>query len=257
MQWHGVGSGAWLAYAPLFTPKWARLEKAAPAAFSIIFNMAQAESRMDEARVREKTGKGWDEWFSIIDSMGGMPLGHTKIAKALRDQHGVDPWYSQMLTVQYERERGGRKINQRAKGFDISFQRKIKAPVDRVYRAWTEPDELNRWFTTKAKVEAKVGGRYSNADGDAGEFRRVEPNKRLVFTWEQKQHQPGSVVDVMFMPEGPEKTVVYLTHRKLQSKEDADDLKNGGWRWALDSLKSYLESGRPVKYEDWKAQLAK
>ena len=36
----------------------------------------------------------------------------------------------------------------------------------------------------------------------------------------------------------------------LKTKKDRENTKEG-WSWAMDSLKSYLETGEPVRHEDW------
>ena len=59
----------------------------------------------DEA-VRSKTGRGWDEWFAVLDEWDVPAVGHTATAKRLREELGVDPWWAQAVTVRYEHERG-------------------------------------------------------------------------------------------------------------------------------------------------------
>jgi hypothetical protein len=59
-----------------------------------------------EERVREKTGKGWDYWYGILDKFDVRSKGHTATAKYLRDKRKVDPWWAQAITVRYERVRG-------------------------------------------------------------------------------------------------------------------------------------------------------
>lgn len=38
---------------------------------------------------------------------------------------------------------------------------------------------------------------------------------------------------------------------KLENEKQIEEMKTG-WRWALSSLKSYLETDKPVSYNDWK-----
>ena len=62
--------------------------------------------RITEEAVREKTGRGWEEWFAILDAWGAKDQGHTASARHLRDEHGVSAWWAQAVTVRYEYERG-------------------------------------------------------------------------------------------------------------------------------------------------------
>ena len=64
---------------------------------------------ISDETVRAKTGKGWDEWFSILDTWGMQEQGHTLTAKHLRENHGLSGWWAQTVTVRYEWERGLRK----------------------------------------------------------------------------------------------------------------------------------------------------
>lgn len=210
---------------------------------------------ISDESVRAKTGKTWAEWMEVLDQFGGKEKGHKAMARYLKDEIGITAWWSQMVTVQYERDRGMREVNERPKGFSLSVSRTVAVPIERTWRAFAETDELNRWFTTGAKQDFKEGGRYENADKDAGTFRRIVPMKRIRFTWEQPIHAAGSEVEVAFTSKGNTKTQIVLTHEKLVSKKEVDDLREG-WSWAMDSLKSHLETGKNIPWSDWKAARA-
>ena len=126
------------------------------------------ERKISDAAVIKATGKGWDEWFGILDRWKAPEKGHTAIAKWLESKHGVDGWYAQEITVQYERARGLREVGQKGKHFEVGVTRTIRATAEEAFEALTKARHWNRWFTKRARVNAKVGGRYSNADGDRG-----------------------------------------------------------------------------------------
>ncbi|WP_235623020.1 DUF4287 domain-containing protein [Tolypothrix sp. PCC 7601] len=68
---------------------------------------SKAGSRsIKEETVKAKTGKGWDEWFSILDQWDVKEQGHTKTAAYLRSQYALSPWWSQAVTARYEWEHG-------------------------------------------------------------------------------------------------------------------------------------------------------
>lgn len=139
----------------------------------------------------------------------------------------------------------------------VRVQRTIGASRDRVYEALTQPKHLNRWFTQKAKCDLRVGGRYSNADHDAGEFTRLTPGRALGFTWENPAACPGTTVAIRLYPAGRGRCRMVLGHSGLPKKEQGIDGLYGGWSWALSSLKSYLETGKGVGHDAWMAQQKK
>ena len=50
----------------------------------------------------EATGRGWQAWFELLDSWEAASRSHTEIARWLREEHAVDGWYSQSITLGYE-----------------------------------------------------------------------------------------------------------------------------------------------------------
>jgi uncharacterized protein YndB with AHSA1/START domain len=141
-----------------------------------------------------------------------------------------------------------------ASGVALVARRTIKAAPERVFRAWTEPEQLVAWWGPRpvtcphAEVDLRVGGRYRivNALPDGrrleihGEFRVVEPPHRLVYTW-QIDDVPGesSVVTVRFEPRG-QNTEVIVVHEEIPS-ETVRDSHAKGWAGCLDALERHFE----------------
>ncbi|MEO5928319.1 MAG: SRPBCC family protein [Candidatus Kapaibacterium sp.] len=138
----------------------------------------------------------------------------------------------------------------RSAGTHVLSQLMIRSSASSAYAACANPELLSQWFTTGAQQDVHVGGRYSNNDGDSGEFLEVVPNQRLKFTWEQPRQAPGSRVTIEFIPQGVNEVHVRLTHSNIETEEDLAGLEDG-WRWALDSLKSFLERGIGIRYAEW------
>lgn len=75
-----------------------------------------SEPEMADVTLREATGRGWDEWCSILDAWPGHKDGHTAIATYLREKHAVEGWWAQTITVGYERITGLRLPHQQPDG---------------------------------------------------------------------------------------------------------------------------------------------
>ncbi len=128
----------------------------------------------------------------------------------------------------------------------LVLKKQISAPQERIFEAFTHAELLSTWFTTQAKVDLRVGGRYSNADKDEGVFLEIVRPSLVRFTWENADHCPGTEVRIEISREG----LVTLTHSKLASEEHVVGMRSG-WSWALDNVKLFLEAGRTVGYEEW------
>ncbi len=137
-------------------------------------------------------------------------------------------------------------------GWTVIKEIAVSANPGRVFGALTKPGELDRWFTHGAKVDLRVGGRYSNLDQDKGKFLEITANERLRFTWDNPGASPGSMVEVLLKGLRNE-TVMTLIHSGFKHKSDFTQYASGksGWNWALTNLKAHLEGRRIVTYEEW------
>src|SRR5690242_6294971 len=52
----------------------------------------------DEA-IRTRTGRGWEEWFEILDEWGAAERSHREVARWIADQQGIHPlaWNAQAV----------------------------------------------------------------------------------------------------------------------------------------------------------------
>lgn len=118
-------------------------------------------------------------------------------------------------------------------GHSVTVARVIPADAGALFRAWIDPDALAGWWSQQgdgwqfagAEVDARVGGRYrlgmSGPDGRkhvaTGEYREIDPPRRLVFTWDWEDPDPTvgeTLVTVEFRPLASA-TEVVVTHDRF------------------------------------------
>ncbi len=129
------------------------------------------------------------------------------------------------------------------------------ASQDRVFKAWTDANQLGQWFapnddcTTKADVDLRVGHEYriaiTHKGGDVntivGTYRVIDPPRKLVYTWRFEGSPMGdTLVTVDFSPEG-DATKVTVTHEQFTTTEDRDRHAEG-WNSGLSRLERKLPS---------------
>src|SRR5437763_14590432 len=84
---------------------------------------------MSDASVKQATGKTWAEWVRILDEAGSTSKPHRDIVRLVHSL-GTPDWWSQMVTVGYERIRGLREKGQRrGGGFEAGKSRTFRVPV--------------------------------------------------------------------------------------------------------------------------------
>ena len=182
--------------------------------------LAEAEPVVSEAALVEATGKGWDAWFAILDRWGGTSHSHIEIARYLADEQQVPMWWTQTITVSYERARGMRVKYQRPDGvFAVSSSKTIAAPVAEVYRAVVDDDRRSEWLTD-GKMMLRTG----------------TETKAAHFDWEAGPTR----VHVWFVDKGPAKTTVAVEHERLDGADEAE-LAKAAWAARLKGLKAFVE----------------
>jgi uncharacterized protein YndB with AHSA1/START domain len=165
------------------------------------------------------TGRTWSQWLSVLDKDGARDKTHADIASLLHDKHGCSGWWSQMVAVGYEQERGLRDKHQQADGYSISRSKTIAVAVSKLYQAWDNAKTRRRWL----------------ADPDF-HVRTATAYKSMRIDWVDG----ASRVEVYFASKDKAKSHVSVQHRKLDDAEQAETMK-AYWAEQLDKLKALLE----------------
>ena len=131
---------------------------------------------------------------------------------------------------------------------DLTMNRTLAAPAERVWRALTDPAALAAWFwpqrfATTTEVDLRAGGRY-RIDGTAvgmavsGEYVTVEPPNKLVFTWRWDGEPDETLVTIELTPVAAG-TELALRHERFTDDATRDSHAQG-WHDCLDRLPAYL-----------------
>jgi hypothetical protein len=171
--------------------------------------------------IRQRTGRGWEEWFDLLDEAGLAERPHREIARWVAELQGVVPlaWAAQAVTVSYERARGGRVVGQRPDGFAITASRTVGIPVARLFDAFAGEAERGRLL----------------AEADLRE-RGVTKPRSARFDWGDGRTR----VNVTFQARGEARSTVTVEHTRLPDADAAARMK-AWWRGRLTTLKELLE----------------
>ncbi|MBX3182774.1 MAG: SRPBCC family protein [Polyangiaceae bacterium] len=146
--------------------------------------------------------------------------------------------------------------------YELTLRRVLDAPPELVWRAYTDPELLSKWFCPKpwyitdAVVELRVGGRFNfmmhGPDGEkmpsSGVVLEVVPGRRLVTTdaftpdW-KPAGQPFMVSSVEMRPTDDGKTeyVAIASHWSEEALKQHEAMGfHEGWGLAADQLAELL-----------------
>jgi len=131
----------------------------------------------------------------------------------------------------------------------ITVYANINAPVQKVWKLWTDPAHIIKWnnasadwHTPRAENDLRVGGKFLSRmearDGsmgfDAGIYERVEPLKKIAYVLGD-----GRNVDVTFT----ENNGITEVSESFEAEEmNSIELQQAGWQSILDNFRKYAES---------------
>lgn len=141
----------------------------------------------------------------------------------------------------------------------LRLSRTFSAPRARVFRAWTEPAQLIKWWGPKGfsvpdyQMDVRPGGAWRTVmrspEGRdhivSGVYREIAPPSRLVLTWGWEEdgvrgHETVVTIELFEVSGGG--TRLELTHEVFET-EDGRNAHRDGWSSCLDCLEEALAAG--------------
>ena len=147
---------------------------------------------------------------------------------------------------------------------ELTLNRLLDAPADKLYRLWTDPSRLHEWFCPKpwtvshAVLDVRPGGAADiTMEGPGGEvvsnpgqYLEVVANRKLVFTdpftgdWVPKDGAPFMVATVTFTPEGGKtRYIAVCRHWSAADKKKHEEMGfHPGWNIVADQLEALAKT---------------
>jgi uncharacterized protein YndB with AHSA1/START domain len=164
----------------------------------------------------------------------------------------------------------GKKAPKKTKGSELVITRIFDAPRELVWKTWTEPARVKRWwgpqgFTSPfCRIDLRVGGTYlycmQSPEGreywSTGVYREIVPPQRIVCT-DSFSDEKGNVVPAShygMTGDYPRELVVTVTFEEQKGRTkftlrhagfpsgEMRDLAGAGWNTSLDKLAEFLRS---------------
>jgi len=132
----------------------------------------------------------------------------------------------------------------------VTVEATVKAPLEKVWSCWTEPQHITKWCQASddwhapyAENDVKTGGRFKTTmaakDGSVsfdfeGVYTNVQPQKKIEYSMAD-----GRKVKIAFSAAGNETRV---TETFDPESDNPIELQRGGWQAILDNFKKHTEA---------------
>ena len=132
---------------------------------------------------------------------------------------------------------------------NITIETLVRAPIDKVWRAYTSPEDIIRWnaasddwHTTSSSVELRVGGifcsRMQAKDGSfgfdfAGTYTKIIPNELIEYAFGDR----SASVQFMQTSDGVKLRITFVAETEHSVEEQEQ-----GWQSILNKFASHVEA---------------
>jgi hypothetical protein len=177
---------------------------------------------MTSKAVKAKTGCGWERWVFALDHVKAYEWPHRAIAEYVHEKYKVPEWWTQTVTVGYERIKGLRDRGQRRGGsYEATKSKTFPVAMSRLYRAFANGKTRARWL-----------------NGAELAVRTATPNRSMRITWGD-----GTSVVLWFTKKDRSRSQVAVQCTGLASKTAAD-AKKKYWEERLAVLDQIMAESR-------------
>lgn len=131
----------------------------------------------------------------------------------------------------------------------ITITATINAPIEKVWKYWSEPDHITKWAfasddweAPSAENDLRVGGRFvthmqakdSSTEFDfSGEYTEVIENEKISYLLDDERK-----VVTVFESTGNQTTIISTFEME---HENPEDMQRAGWQAILDNFKKHVE----------------
>jgi uncharacterized protein YndB with AHSA1/START domain len=127
----------------------------------------------------------------------------------------------------------------------------IVAPPKRVWAALTQPDEIGHWWTNDLNITPEEGSIAEFRFGEWGDFvlrfevAELDQNKKIHWIHRLSPAAQWAGTDITWQLTATHYgTTLVFTHAGFAQADEIYEQARGNWAYFLDSLKSYLETGK-------------
>jgi uncharacterized protein YndB with AHSA1/START domain len=200
----------------------------------------ESKTDISDAAVHKATGRGWDEWFALLDAAGARDWSHKEIVAWLAANGDLSGWWCQSVAAAFEKATGKRVLGGTADaGFQVGVRITMAARIEAVWDALVSPAGKALWLGSET-AELVPGATYEAPDGTGGEIRVVKPLDRIRFTHSRLGAAAASTVQIALVRSAEAKTAITYHHEKLRDLDERE-LMRRHWKAVAERIKEMVE----------------
>lgn len=168
--------------------------------------------------VTRATNKGWDAWITILEGAGAAKMLHRDIARYLYNNHLKNAWWCQMIAEGYEQSKKQSKKTKIEDVFQVTISKTLPVSFTKLHAAFSDSKIRKLWLNEKKIIVTK------SSQSNSIRMRWANDDSRI---------------NVEFTKKAKDKSLLTLTHSKLETKKQEDERKKY-WKEKLTALEAAI-----------------
>ncbi|MBD0384225.1 SRPBCC domain-containing protein [Paenibacillus sp. WST5] len=153
----------------------------------------------------------------ILEQEAAKTWSHDEIVTYLNEAYDTPPEWSELIARAYGQKLGRKPVGLTASsGFQIGVRRTLPLSKEQLWAYLTSTAGIQLWIGDMPFLELKVGHKFITKDGTSGELRVVKPLEQLRMTWQRKDWERASTLQIRLLSAHPDKTTISIHQEKLE-----------------------------------------
>lgn len=148
---------------------------------------------------------------------------------------------------------------------DVAITRIINAPVATVWKMWTDPKAVTKWWgptdyvSPSARIDLREGGTYlfcmrapayqgGQDSYTTGEYKEIVPMKKLSFTQSLANADGEKLSKDQLPPDFPENILTTVTFKEVNGMTELNIVEQG---WSLSQMSVFAYAGMHQSLDKW------
>ncbi|MFF2090568.1 SRPBCC domain-containing protein [Paenibacillus sp. NPDC058174] len=112
-----------------------------------------------------------------------------------------------------------------AAGFQVGIRRTLPVSREQAWAFITSTEGLSLWIGQLPKLELTVGETFKSDEGVTGQLKVVKPLHQLRLTWQPKDWDRPSTLQIRLLSDKPDKTTISFHQEQLDHAARREQMK--------------------------------
>ncbi|TBL81007.1 SRPBCC domain-containing protein [Paenibacillus thalictri] len=193
--------------------------------------------------LKKATGVTWEKWIAKLQDSVNPTWSHEQIKNHICDTYGATEEWGEWLAVIYGQLLGRLPSGiTKDAGVQIGVRKTVALTKEQAWNWLVSPQGLRWWIGNVASFQAQKGFEFTSAEGVTGTLSVVEPYHKLRMTWQRKEWEKPSRLQMYVLSTQTGKTTIAI-HQEMLEDVYMREMMRRHWDEMLNHIIDHVVAG--------------